>query len=296
MNEYGKYFRPLTYKIIIVLQVLLFIAVVGAGSLHIYDYTEHDPTFCVNCHIMKQAFSAWETSIHKGVDCHSCHYASVFDRNKMLIKTFVERPSSVSERPHDKIIVPSTMCIKCHWEGKKTIPKISNSTGHAMHWFKGAIECTSCHAVKLHQFSAEQSLCVSCHAKGKVVLEKMKDMKCTECHDFRKNGLVPKADVCIPCHEVRTPPSSGEARTLAHQQFDCMTCHHTHDPGRKPETACQNCHYLTMKRGKHPIHLEALGNDCLACHKPHQWRIEEAEAKKICSECHKPYALKRFAG
>ena len=49
MNEYRAYFSPLTYKIIIALQILLFVGVVGAGSLHIYDYTEHDPSFCVNC-------------------------------------------------------------------------------------------------------------------------------------------------------------------------------------------------------------------------------------------------------
>lgn len=294
MNNYRKYFNPATYRLIIGFLVML-ILLMGVASLHVYDYTEHDPTFCVNCHIMKQAFKAWESSIHKGVECHDCHYASIYERNKMLIKTFVERPEKISQRPHGKIIVPSTMCIKCHWAGKKEIPKISQSTGHAMHWFKGGIECTSCHAIQLHKFSAEQALCVNCHAKGKVVLEKMKDMHCTECHSFRKKALVPTSEACVQCHTVRSSPPPGEARTVAHQQFDCMTCHHTHDPGRKPEDACQNCHFLTMKRGKHPQHLDMLGNDCLACHKPHQWRIDEAEAKKTCSGCHKPYPLKRFS-
>lgn len=285
--------KLLKYRIVIALQVVLLLAVIGAGSLHLYDYTEHDPEFCLNCHVMKEAFTAWRTSIHKEVECHSCHYASVFDRNKMLIKAFLERPDRVSPRPHEKIIVPSAMCIKCHWEGKKKAKQISNSTGHAMHWFKGGIECTSCHAIKLHHFSAEQRLCVNCHARGKVVLAKMKDMFCTECHDFRGSGLLPKTEACVKCHEIRSPPPKAE-RSLAHQQFDCNTCHQTHDPGRPAKGACKNCHFLTMKRGKHPLHLEELGGDCLACHVPHKWHIEEAEAPKLCADCHKPYPLKKF--
>lgn len=281
------------YRVAVTLLALVLVGALLSGSLFVYDYTEHDPKFCVNCHIMKDAFTSWETSIHKGIECHDCHYATVLERNQMLFKTFVEKPSKVSKRPHEKKIVPSTMCIKCHWEGKKEIKKISNSTGHAMHWFKGAIECTSCHALKLHQFEAEQKLCINCHEAGRVVLDKMKNMFCTECHSFRQGALVPKSKNCVECHALREPPQPDK-RVLAHQQFDCMTCHSTHDAEHSARTACGNCHFLTMQRGKHPIHLQALDNDCLTCHKPHSWKITETDAKDLCQNCHKSYPLKNF--
>lgn len=282
------------YKIIIALQIFALVFVLGGASLYLYDYTEYNPTFCINCHVMDKPFAKWYASVHKEINCHDCHYASVLRRNQMLIKTLLERPTDISPHPPEHVLVPSTMCIKCHWEGYKNAAKISESTGHALHWFKGSIECTSCHAIKLHEFSAEQTLCVQCHAKGRVVIEKMNDLACTDCHNFRGGGLMPKADKCLECHEERLPDKPVDGGSLAHRQFDCMTCHHTHDPGRPANQACHNCHVLTMKRGKHPLHLNVLGNDCLSCHKPHVWRIAEGDSKKLCSQCHKFYPLNKF--
>ena len=281
------------YRIAVSLLAVVLIAAVFSGSLVIYDYTEHDPAFCASCHIMDSAFESWEGSIHREVECHDCHYATALERNRMLIKTLIEKSQKVSERPHEKIIVPSTMCIKCHWEGEKDIPKISKSTGHALHWFKGGIECTACHAIALHKFEAEQRLCENCHGREKTLLPKMQDMLCTQCHNFRQGKLVPNENVCAECHsQVKRP--TAENRTKAHQQFDCMTCHHTHDLKRPASSSCENCHFLTMKRGKHPIHLDALENDCLSCHQSHQWHITEKESKILCSQCHDLYSLKTF--
>ena len=179
------------------------------------------------------------------------------------------------------------MCIKCHWEGKAA--KISDSTGHALHWFKGSIECTSCHAIQLHKFAPEQKLCLNCHQKGNVVLAGMKDMPCADCHSFGKGRLIPiKAD-CQVCHADRMEPKTSATGSLAHTQFECNTCHRTHDPDTTAVKLCQNCHRLTMKRGKHPVHIEAMGGDCTSCHKPHSWTISQKESKKICSECHNFY-------
>ncbi|KMP11431.1 hypothetical protein UZ36_04470 [Candidatus Nitromaritima sp. SCGC AAA799-C22] len=121
----------------------------------------------------------------------------------------------------------------------------------------------------------------------------MKDMFCTSCHDFRGGGLHPDQKICVACHQVREAPSPG-SRVLAHQQFDCMTCHHTHDPERPAGQACERCHFLTMKRGEHPAHLEVLDNDCLTCHKPHQWKISQKQTGELCSMCHDAYPLEKF--
>lgn len=284
------------YRVIIGIQIAILLTLLGAISLHVYDYTEYDPTFCVSCHIMKEPFAAWEKSIHKGVTCHDCHKATILERNRMLIKALVERPLAVSKRPHEKIIVPSSMCIKCHWGGDDKIKKISKSTGHALHWFKASIECTACHAKTLHKFAAEQNLCVNCHDKGRIVLSKMQDMVCTDCHDFRGNRLIPKAVACIQCHTDRLPTQPASNSSPAHTEFDCMTCHHTHAPEKPAAKTCTNCHSSAQKRGKHPLHIKNLGDDCIACHKPHVWHISEKDGEKLCSECHKQYPLKKFGG
>ena len=292
VRDYLRQLKNL-WVVVGILAFLLF-ATLATGSLYLYDYTEHDPKFCVSCHIMEPAFAAWETSIHKGIECHDCHYATIIEKNQMLIKTFLEKPEKVSERPHGKILVPSSFCIQCHWKGKKVTKKISDSTGHALHWFKGDIECTSCHAVNLHQFSPEQKHCLTCHADRMVVQPKMKDMRCTECHNFIGDELVPKTKTCLSCHP-HEEPSSPTGATPAHSQFGCATCHQTHGPYQAAKDTCVNCHSYAIKHGKHPIHLEALDNNCLSCHQPHQWKVTPEDAKTLCSECHKPYPLKKFS-
>lgn len=291
-----KNVRRLIFKYRVAVAVLGLLLAGGGGlaSVHLYDYTEHDPTFCVNCHVMGEAFASWETSIHKKEECHDCHYATIWERNRMLLTTLFKNPEKVTERPHEKIIVPSAMCIKCHWNGKTDAARISDSTGHALHWFKGSIECTSCHAVKLHKFEPEQKLCLNCHPKGKVVMAGMKDMLCADCHSFRKGRLMPKKADCQVCHADRIEAKPSASGSLAHTRFECNICHRTHEPDKPPVSLCQDCHRLAMKRGKHPLHIVAMDGDCTSCHQPHRWVISQKESKQLCSQCHDPYHLNSF--
>jgi len=286
--------KPVQFRTIAVFFILALTAAVAGASLRVYDYTENDPTFCINCHIMEQPFAKWQKSVHKDIGCHDCHYATIFEKNKMLLKSLVFHPTKVSRRPHGKILVPATMCIKCHWAGEKSIPKISQSTGHALHWFKASIECTACHAIKLHEFAPQQSLCVNCHESAKAMLAEMSTMVCTDCHAFKGRKLMPDATACQKCHAEPFAPKAGEKLPAVHRQFDCMTCHDVHHPEQPASGSCQTCHTITQKRGKHPIHLQALGNECLTCHKPHNWRIEKKDAEKLCSQCHEFRPLKSF--
>ncbi|MEE9258932.1 MAG: cytochrome c3 family protein [Nitrospinaceae bacterium] len=282
------------YKIIIGLLAGLLVVVMGTGSLHLYDYTENDPEFCLNCHLMREAHHSWETSVHKSVNCHTCHYATLYEKNMMFVKTIFERPTEISERPHDQIIVPSTMCVTCHLAGDDKIIKVSRSKGHSLHWFKENIECTSCHAVELHQFAPEQKFCMNCHAQAKNMLPKMKDMACTSCHNFRTGRLVPGNEKCLQCHAEKSPLAQPASASRAHQPFKCNNCHQVHHPKKTAKTSCTECHQGAMRRGKHPVHLKALGNECLTCHTPHQWRISKKSASKLCSQCHKKYSLSTF--
>ena len=273
----------------------LFMGGIALASFHLYDYTEHDPKFCISCHIMNDAYQSWETSIHQGIECHTCHYATIYEKNQMLIKAIVERPTKVSSRPHDKVIVPSTICLTCHLNGNDEAPQVSQSRGHLLHWFKGGLECTSCHAIKLHQFAPDQTFCTNCHAQQKNLPVKMKDLPCSSCHNFRTGRLLPQDQKCLDCHPQKAPVLKSEGLAPAHQPFGCNSCHQVHNPNLTPGDTCIGCHRLAVKRGKHPLHLKALGNDCVTCHQPHQWRIAKKAAASLCSQCHKNYPLKSFS-
>lgn len=285
-----KNFKILKYRIIIILLAVSLMAVMAYGSIRVYDYTEHDPKFCVTCHVMAEPFASWETSVHKSIECHDCHYATIFEKNKMLIQTVLGRPSKISRSPHEKILVSSSFCVRCHWDTHKEAPQISRSTGHAIHWFKKGMECTSCHAVELHKFEHQQGHCITCHEKNKVALAKMKDLACTSCHQFKGGKLIPDDETCLTCHPDQKP---AKAKSPGHGQFECNTCHQVHDPEKPAKNTCVNCHTLTMKRGKHPLHLEAA--ECLTCHQPHRWRVNEKESRELCSQCHDFQPLKSFS-
>ncbi|NIQ03130.1 MAG: hypothetical protein GWM98_24375 [Nitrospinaceae bacterium] len=283
------------YKIIISLLMFFIISIFALGSLHLYDYTENDPKFCLNCHLMKDAFHRWETSVHKGVNCHTCHHATLYEKNMMFFKTIFERPTEVSARPHDQIIVPSTLCVTCHLRGKEEIKKVSRSKGHSLHWFKENIECTACHAIELHKFDPEQKFCVNCHAHAKTLLPKKQGMTCTQCHDFGTGKLIPDDKKCFECHEDKMPSARPATASKAHHPFGCNTCHQTHNPKKVIDESCVECHQGAMKRGKHPVHLKTLGNSCKTCHTPHQWRITRKRSLNLCKQCHRSYSLKAFS-
>ena len=38
-----------------------------------YSYLSNDPTACVNCHVMRDKFDAWQVSPHRFALCNDCH-------------------------------------------------------------------------------------------------------------------------------------------------------------------------------------------------------------------------------
>lgn len=283
------------FKIVIGLLIGLIVVGLGLGSLHLYDYTENDPTFCQSCHLMEDAFHSWESSKHTGINCHTCHHATLYEKNMMLFKAIVDRPTEVSERPHDKIIVPSAKCITCHLKGDAKITQVSRSKGHSLHWFKEEIECIFCHTFKGHRSESGQKICINCHARATNMIPKMKTLACVNCHNFRTGRLVPSNQECIECHQDKSALTQPAGASQAHQPFECNNCHQVHDSKKGAKTSCTECHQGAMKRGKHPIHLKALGNQCTTCHIPHQWRITKKIASTLCSQCHKKYSLRTFS-
>jgi predicted CXXCH cytochrome family protein len=79
-------------------------------------------------------------------------------------------------------------------------------------------------------------------------------------------------------------------------QFNCYECHKPHKSARPDWGSCLSCHKNIMAVGKHKTHVQDTGMTCNQCHKPHVWKVTDAQAKKICAECHEYRAPKAFLG
>jgi nitrate/TMAO reductase-like tetraheme cytochrome c subunit len=300
-------------KLLILVLAILFIAVSGFVGYSVFDYTQNNPRFCVSCHLMADAYTAWELSVHKGVNCHDCHHLSVAEMNELMYNFVVHRPEEVPDR-HGKIIVPWKYCVSCHWEENEEYedaPMINGSKIHAKHYFTEQIECSKCHGYKAHMFVPEERFCLQCHEGVEVHGSGMEELACINCHSDAQADLRPERAKCLFCHgtdEDRSTLLTKEGRTDVHHftpdkkvvrsatkidvpadapmQFDCYKCHHPHNQVRPDIATCKSCHSKQEQIGKHSLHVEGMAMQCVQCHKPHIWTVTEKEARESCSGCH----------
>ncbi len=301
---------------------LILVMALGSGfvAFKAYDFTEHDPKFCVSCHLMQPAFEAWTTSAHSDINCHDCHYLSIVDKNRLLLNFVLYRPTVVPER-HGEIIVPWKKCVRCHWETDAEYPdaiKINDSAMHAKHYFIEQIECSKCHGYITHRFSPEARFCTQCHTGKEVHGVGMEQLACLNCHTDRTRDLRPDRAKCLFCHgsgkerkevlaadtldvhnhrapeEVVKKAIKIQVEEGSPMHFDCHTCHQPHEKKRPDWKNCFECHENIPVTGAHQMHVGAMGLDCNTCHKPHLWRVTEEQAKTDCALCHEYRDPKKF--
>ena len=307
-----------------VIAILILVSIIGASltAYSTYNFTQNDPSFCNSCHIMNESFDAWKQSEHADINCHECHHLSIVELNALMVSAFIKRTEEVPVR-YGKVIVPWKYCVSCHWEDNEKYPevtKINNSRLHAKHYFMEKIECSKCHGYRLHKFNLEERFCINCH-KSKVVHGKgMGGLACLNCHTDRTTDMMPGPNKCLFCHgdsSVRErlildgtidvkyfQPSEAlineatkiERLANAPMQFFCYECHHPHEQVRPDYGTCISCHPRIVDLGKHKLHIQSVGLDCIECHKPHVWRVTNKEAKKLCAECHDYIAPSAFMG
>jgi len=321
MNPLKKIISPmkklgegLSMKAKLIIAVLIMIMLLGAAFVgyQVFDYTQNDPKFCVSCHLMSDAYAKWESSVHKGINCHDCHHLSVAEMNQLMYSFVFHRPEVLPDR-HGKVIVPWKYCVKCHWEDNEKFPqapKINESKIHAKHYFTEQIECSKCHGYKAHMFRPEPRFCVMCHEGKEVHSKGMQELNCLNCHTDTKSDLKPDRDKCLFCHgsnkdredllaegrldvEFCAQPQGLETSKLkinttkdSPMQFECYTCHHPHDLARPDWKNCTECHKNIKNVGKHEVHIDTMSMSCKDCHKPHTWSVTKEQAKKECASCH----------
>jgi cytochrome c nitrite reductase small subunit len=88
------------------------------------SYLSDDPQACVNCHVMRPQFAAWQASSHHAVaTCNSCHvphdllgkYYTKAENgyHHSYAFTFQNFPETIRMREHSREIVLRN-CVECH--------------------------------------------------------------------------------------------------------------------------------------------------------------------------------------
>lgn len=309
-------------KIILAVFSLLFLIGVGLIGYEINDYFENNPNACMMCHVHDAANKAWAKSVHREINCHECHHSTKKDQVVQMYRFAFLGQKSVSPR-HGKIIVPSRLCMECHWDRNEkypNAPQVNRSRYHAKHVFMERIECTKCHGYVIHNFLPEERFCFKCHSDREVHGTGMENLACLNCHTDRTKDLKPGRKKCLFCHgdesvrreliadktiDVRffqpAPDIIRKATKIkipadAPMQFNCFECHKPHARIRPDYGRCLTCHGSILNVGKHELHVKSMSMKCKDCHKPHSWRVTQESAKKDCVKCHEYKDPKKFIG
>ncbi len=131
------------------------LGVMAGMGVFAFDYAEgssylsNDPAACVNCHIMRDQFDAWQKSPHHAnATCNDCHvpqnfigkYATKMDHGYRHSKGFTfqdfHEPIRITE---GSLRVVEANCVRCHEA------LTSEIRGHAWSEVEG-VSCASCHA------------------------------------------------------------------------------------------------------------------------------------------------------
>lgn len=123
----------------------------GAGTFTVYtaegtSYLSNDPTACVNCHIMRDPYDAWQKASHHAVaTCNDCHvpqefFAKYWSKAKNGYRhskgfTLQDFPEPIRIRDENRDALNQN-CVRCHREVVSHIVRDANcvrchvSVGH----------------------------------------------------------------------------------------------------------------------------------------------------------------------
>jgi cytochrome c nitrite reductase small subunit len=112
-----------------------------------WSYLSDDPSACVNCHVMREQFDAWQHSSHARVaacnDCHTPHSSLVAKYaikgingwNHSVAFTLDNYPQNITIRDFNADVVREN-CVGCHATAVSLI-----DPNH-----QGDVDCLTCHA------------------------------------------------------------------------------------------------------------------------------------------------------
>lgn len=307
---------------------LALFVVVAASSVAFfsYNYIMHNAKFCIFCHdIMIESYETWQTSEHKDINCHACHYMTPEYAIRFTISAIEGMPPKIPKRPAGKVIVPDKYCMLCHWSDKRQhgdagewgywlfpathVPensaKVVDSQFHAVHFFKGPTPCTICHGQeKLHVFTSNPNQCATCHTNQTDQLHAAKatEMACLNCHTDQTVDLNPTREKCLACHS--TDPAIQQTLTAAntidvkYTQLSATTVANARKINAPKDAAmqhmnCTECHQAHPKETASTMEDAGATESCRTCHAQIETKGQHTRHVPYyqgnCMACHQPH-------
>ncbi len=166
--------------------ILLLIAITGSiVGYRYYYYMNDSPEFCLTCHVMQSSFLGWQQSRHWNIKCQVCHKMSIFEQNRLLVAYIAHGEIAGPEKQEHGKTAPWEACQQCHSEDVKQGASLINPYGHEKHVLMEKIGCEKCHVSGRHNFPADGSACLGCHAGSLAPARKRsKASSCLDCHSF----------------------------------------------------------------------------------------------------------------
>ena len=259
-------------------QILLLLAliVIAIPSYFIYDYTQHNPKFCLTCHLMNDAHDTWEVSAMHDLNCHECHIADMATNIHNVVEVLTKDPQVVTKHAE----IDNEICEECHASNDYQWKQILTTDGHLVHFYQREHvrpDCIDCHGLNLHVFTPPEEVCMGCHSKDTSMDSPEAEIHCIDCHEFSNSVLFPESDDCVNCHDF-TRTQSFMTETIHNKiqvETDCMSCHNPHTENTYED--CLDCHDPSDD-GLHEIPSH---QSCALCHSPHRSSFEET-----CLSCH----------
>ncbi len=286
------------------------LVVIGVAAVYLPVAMTSTPSFCQNCHLMKEPTALWEESTHANVNCVQCHV------EPGILKTLEHKALSYKEiyfnffgegrMPEDIALPTNAACLQCHNLDRTVSPGGDIKIPHREHVEMRNLKCADCHFNVVHTRrgtpggAPPMDICYMCH-DGKRAPNACDTCHTTPVKDLQKQGhptdalqnhgklAQDRSEDCKRCHSDRSrfcenchnkPPASHKAATWRYThktvvetsgRATCEGCH-------KPEF-CQKCHKVQHPPNWKQVHKEFAqggGDACQVCHSPN-----------FCQDCHK---------
>jgi len=255
--------------------IIIALVVMAIPSYFIYDYTQHNPKFCITCHLMDEAYDTWDVSAMHDLDCHSCHESDIVTSMDHLREVIFENPQEVTKMTE----IDNELCEHCHESNDPQWLQILGTAGHEVHVIdrNQPPDCIDCHGLRLHIFRPAQEVCSECHGEENNQPVEDMDIHCIVCHEFlaTEHELIPEQGECLSCHEAQDTMGVSFPSD-AHADTPCMNCHQPNEEAQHIE--CIVCHEIPEEG----IHTTVAHSNCATCHIPHS----SDPMRDNCLSCH----------
>ncbi|UCC72777.1 MAG: NapC/NirT family cytochrome c [Gemmatimonadota bacterium] len=307
MRRLTDFFDRLSRPLKIAIQVgILAVILLALGTVGFIEYSGQ-PSFCVNCHVMRPYYDSWATSSHNTVKCIQCHYAPGIKAEAMgkvqaanqVVKYIT---GAYGMKPWAEIEDAACLRSGCHTEreleGAVDYEGVRfDHTHHLGEQRRGKrLRCTSCHS----QIVQGSPLTVEGYEIGAAHL-RVTAVTCYLCH-FKDRPVGDPVAGCTGCHESPQRFRSAAGFVVDHPAYvenmiSCVGCHETvtSGTGEAGQRRCFNCHNEPERIEQfentslvHSVHIATHNVECTQCHTPILHRVVAlAQAFELdCNSCH----------